>query len=199
FLSSARLAAGDVEGARAAAREEVELGRRFGAARPLGTALRAAGVAEGGKAGLELLAEAVATLRRSPSRLELARALVEYGAAVRRHGARAQAREPLREGLEMAQGFGAVVLERRAHEELVASGARPRRRELSGVDSLTPSERRVAELAAAGMTNREIAQRLFVTVKAVQWHLRHVYGKLEVQGREELARALGQQRRGLGG
>jgi len=191
FLSSARLAAGDVEGARAAACEEVELARGFGAARPLGIALRAAGVAERGERGLGLLEESVRTLRRSPSRLELARSLVDLGAAVRRHGRRAKAREPLREGLELAQGFGAVVLERRAHEELVASGAKPRRRELSGVDSLTPSERRVAEMAAEGMTNREIAQQLFVTVKAVQWHLGNTYRKLEISSREDLARELG--------
>jgi DNA-binding CsgD family transcriptional regulator len=183
YLSSARLAAGDRDRAREVANEEVDLTRRFGAPRPLGIALRSAGLAERGKRGVELLKESVATLRRSPSRLELARALIDLGAAIRRGGRRAEARQPLREGLELAQRFGAVVLERRAREELLATGARPRKRELTGAASLTPSERRVAEMASSGMTNREVAQTLFVTVKAVQWHLRNGYRKLGIAGR----------------
>lgn len=190
FLSEARLAAGDRDGARAAAMEELELTRRYGAARPIGVALRAAGLAEGGATGIELLEEAVATLRRSPSQLELTRALVDLGGAVRRAARPAEARRPLREGLELADRLGAVRLARKAREELLASGARPRRRELTGPAALTPGELRVATLAASGMTNREIAQNLFVTVKAVQWHLRNAYRKLGVGGRDELARAL---------
>lgn len=91
----------------------------------------------------------------------------------------------------MAERCGALALERRARDELVATGARPRRRQLTGVDSLTPSERRVAEMAAEGLTNRAIAQSLFVTVKAVQWHLRNAYRKLDVRSREELPALLG--------
>lgn len=184
-------ATGEIDGARTAAGEEVELARRFGARRPLGISLRAAGMVERGEAGIPLLVESVEVLRPSPAEFELARSLVELGAALRRSGRRAEAREPLQEGREMAQRFGAVVTERRAFDELEASGARPRRRELSGVHSLTPSERRVAELAASGMTNREIAQSLFVTVKAVQFHLTNVYRKLEVDGRDRLSGALG--------
>jgi DNA-binding CsgD family transcriptional regulator len=90
----------------------------------------------------------------------------------------------------MARGFGALALERRAEEELKAAGARPRRRELSGAGALTPSERRVAGMAADGMSNPEIAQALFVTNKAVQWHLGNSYRKLEISGREALAEAL---------
>lgn len=191
FLSSALLASGDREGARGAAREEVELARRFGAARPLGIALRAAGLAEGGETGIGMLEEAVKTLRRSPSKLELSRALIDLGASMRRANHPTAAREPLREGLEMADRFGAAVLGQQAREELLASGAKPRRREVSGAGSLTPSELRVAKLAASGMTNREIAQSLFVTIKAVQWHLRNAYRKLEISSRDELARQLG--------
>jgi len=153
-------------------------------------ALRSAGLAEGGARGLELLAEAVGVLRSSPSALELARALIDAGAAVRRDGRPGDAREPLREGLDMAQRFGAVVLERQASGELLASGVRTRRREVTGADALTPSERRVADMAVEGMTNREIAQSLFVTVNAVRFHLRNTYGKLEVYSREELGLAL---------
>ncbi len=62
---------------------------------------------------------------------------------------------------------------------------------LSGPESLTAGEDRVASLAAEGLSNREIAQRHFVTVKAVQWHLRNIYRKLDVSSREELPEALG--------
>jgi len=88
--------------------------------------------------------------------------------------------------------MGASGLADRAHEELVVAGGRPRRerRMLSGRESLTASEDRVAAMAAEGLSNREIAQRLFVTIKAVQWHLRNVYRKLEVDSREELPAAL---------
>lgn len=86
--------------------------------------------------------------------------------------------------------FGARALERRAGDELAASGARPRRRELSGVESLTPSERRVAQLVADGLGNRQVAESLFVTRKTVEGHLRGVFGKLEITSREQVAAAL---------
>jgi DNA-binding CsgD family transcriptional regulator len=90
----------------------------------------------------------------------------------------------------MATSCGARPLAARAHQELLSAGARPRRGRLNGVESLTASELRVARMAEAGMTNREIAQALFVTVKAVALHLTHVYEKLEITGRAQLAGAL---------
>jgi DNA-binding CsgD family transcriptional regulator len=78
----------------------------------------------------------------------------------------------------------------RARVELVATGARPRRLVLSGVDSLTPSERRVADLAAQGMSNRDIAQALFVTQRTVETHLTHAFRKLSIGSRDQLATAL---------
>jgi DNA-binding CsgD family transcriptional regulator len=82
------------------------------------------------------------------------------------------------------------MLTERAEAELRAAGARPRRLALSGSDSLTASERRVAGLAAAGLSNRQIAQQLFVTVNTVESHLRHSYVKLGVHSRGELPAAL---------
>jgi DNA-binding CsgD family transcriptional regulator/tetratricopeptide (TPR) repeat protein len=186
WLALARTALGESDRACQAAYEEVELARRFGAPRPLGIALRVAGLVDGGREGLERLTESVTVLRRSPAALELARALIDLGAATRRRGSPATARDPLREGMALAQRMGAIALERRAHDELLAAGGRPRRRELTGLASLTPSELRVAELAAAGLTNREIARSLFVTVKAVRFHLGNVYRKLDADGREQL-------------
>ena len=122
--------------------------------------------------------------------LERARALAELGAALRRAGRPLEARESLRLAVDLAQRCGATALEEWAFEELRAAGARPRRRQLSGVAALTPAERRVAELAAAGRMNREIAETLVVTLDTVEYHLRHVYRKLGIASRSELTTAL---------
>jgi DNA-binding CsgD family transcriptional regulator len=161
--------------------------RRNGLPRGLGTALRRAALITG---DIDLLHEAVAVLERSPARLEHARALVELGAAQRRANERLAAREPLRAGLDLAQRCGAIRLADRAAEELRATGARPRRAALSGRDALTASERRVAEMAASGLSNPEIAQALFVTIKTVEGHLSGAYRKLDVRSRGELPQAL---------
>ena len=186
----ALLQLGEQEEARRLAAEELELARSWGAPRALGAALRASGLVEGGTKGLALLEEAVAVLAPSPARLEHAKARTELGAALRRANRRAEAREQLRKGLELASICGAAPLVARAETELLATGARPRRISLSGVGSLTPSERRVAQLAAEGPTNREIAQTLFVTSRTVEVHLTSVYGKLGISSRSQLAGAL---------
>ena len=173
------------------AREEVELAREWGAPRPIGVALRARGLAEGGAEGIETLRESVAVLEGSTARLELARSLVELGAALRRANQRSDARELLKQGLDLAVRSRAVPLVERAEQELAATGARPRRLLLSGVESLTASERRVAGFAAEGLSNKDIAQALFVTTKTVEVHLSNVYRKLGIGSRGELPQALG--------
>jgi DNA-binding CsgD family transcriptional regulator len=175
--------------AREIALQEVELARRWGAPRPLGVALRTLGLLEG-RRGEEHLREAVEVLRDSPARLDYARALVELGAALRRSNQRASAQQALRQGLDLAHRVGAAPVAERARQELAATGARPRRLARSGVEALTGSERRVARMAAEGMANKEIAQTLFVTVKAVEVHLSSVYRKLGIASRRELPRAL---------
>jgi len=162
--------------------DELERARASGAPRALGIALRAAALLGEDE---DLMRESVAVLEPCGARLEHARSLVELGSLLRRRGPAAPAREPLREGLEMASRCGASVLARRAQDELLASGARPRRAALSGVESLTASERRVAALACE-MTNRQIAQTLFVTEKTVETHLGHVYTKLGISSRKQL-------------
>jgi len=144
----------------------------------------------GGQRGLDALGGAVTVLQESGARLEHARALVELGAAMRRANQRTAAREPLRAGLDLAYRRGAAQLAQRAATELRATGARPRRAVLTGLAALTPSERRVAELAAGGMSNPEIAQALFVTLNTVEGHLRHVYQKLAIGSRGQLPAAL---------
>jgi DNA-binding CsgD family transcriptional regulator len=156
--------------------------RRLDPARPRAGRRRAA--------GLELLSGAVDALAASPLGLEHAWALHDLGGALRRAGRRADAREPLRQALELADRKEALLLARHARDELAATGARPRRTALSGPASLTPSERRVAELAATGLSNREIAESLWVTRKTVELHLGHAYGKLGIRARTQLAGAL---------
>jgi DNA-binding CsgD family transcriptional regulator len=97
---------------------------------------------------------------------------------------------PRRRRAQLADRCGARALATAAREELVASGARPRRAARSGVDALTPSERRVARMAAEGLGNREIAQALFVTVRTVEGYLTNVYQKLAIGSRDQLAEAL---------
>ena len=172
---------------------ELALARDLGAPRALGVALRAIGLVTGSNTGLAHLTEAVAILARSAARLEHARALIDLGAGLRRAGLRATARTNLWQAHELAFRCGADLLVQRAREELLASGARPRRERLSGPDSLTPSELRVARLAAEGRSNPEIAHQLFLTRRTVETHLTHAYQKLEFVSRAELADALGKQ------
>jgi len=181
---------GRLDQARALAAEELTLARAIGAPRAIGVALRACALAETGARRLELLREGVATLETSQGALELARARIDLGAALVRAGRRDDARAPLRAGQEGAVSAGATPLVERAHRELLATGARPRRTAAAGRDGLTPSELRVTEMAASGQTNREIAQALFVTEKTVETHLGRAFMKLGVRSRKHLAQAL---------
>src|SRR5205085_811004 len=181
---------GQPQEARELVQEELELSRQWGAARNIGISLRALGLVEGGRTGDRLLREAVDVLTHSPARLEHARALVDLGAALRRANSRSEARQLLRQGIELAHQCGASALVTLANEELAATGAHARTILLSGLDALTASERRVAQMAAEDLSNKEIAQTLFVTVKTVEQHLGRVYRKLDIGSRRELGAAL---------
>jgi DNA-binding CsgD family transcriptional regulator len=139
---------------------------------------------------IDLLEQAVEVLEGSQAVTELIRSRVELGAALRRGNRRSEARQLLSEAREQAHAIGAWAIEQQAAGELRVAGARPRRLSFSGADSLTASQRRVAEMAAQGLANREIAQALFVTPRTVEQHLYNAYKKLGIQSRAELARAL---------
>ena len=191
IAAAAWLALDDTERAAALAQESLRLAERIDVAHERVRALRLIGLCNRDGGGLHTLGEAVALGRSGPQRLETIRALIDYGAALRRANRRAEARHPLQQAADMARAGGATLLLERARTELSASGARPRRDAfLSGPGSLTPSERRIAQLAAAGQTNREIASGLFVTPKTVEYHLRNAYRKLDIETRRELAEAL---------
>ena len=181
---------GRAEEATTLAETELALARAFGAPRALAIALGGAGRLARGQRAIQQLTEASSVLKGSPAQLERARVLVEYGAALRRANRRTAARAQLRDGLLLAERCGATPIAEHARDELAATGARPRRAEYR--HTLTPSERRVAQMAATGLGNREIAQALFVTEKTVEWHLRQAYRKLDVHSRHDLPRALGE-------
>lgn len=175
------------EEARALAEASLAIARTYASPEATGLALRTLGVLT---ADIDALSEAAGILAVTETRLEHARALVELGAALRRANHRRDAREPLHAGLDLATRLGATALRRQAIEELVATGARPRRHRRTGVEALSPSERRVARLAAEGQRNRDIAQALFVTTKTVEVHLSSCYRKLGITSRTDLAALL---------
>jgi DNA-binding CsgD family transcriptional regulator len=181
---------GEREQAQRLAAEELELAESFGAKRAIGLAQRAVALVADDATTLPALERAVVTLTDSPALLDLAVATADLAAAQRRAGQRASARESATRAQELAMSCGATVLARRALEEALAAGARPRRVAQRGVESLTPSELRVAQRAAEGHSNREIAEDLFVTIKTVEMHLAHAYGKLGIRSRTQLAEAL---------
>jgi len=188
-LASARL--GDLEQAERLFDEEIRRAREFGAAGALGRALSArARTMQDDADRIETLREAVACLRDSQLALERARALVGLGTVLRRAKKRQEARGPLRDGLDLAARCGARALARHALSEIKAAGARPRRTALSGIEALTPREREIATLAARGLSNREISELLFVTLKTVEYHLHHTYRKLSIRSRAGLATLL---------
>ena len=187
YLALSLHALGRLQDARTVVAEELARARAFGAPRPLGIALRTSGVVSPPEHAEPLLREAVEVLQDSPARLELARGQVELGAFLRRTGSRSAAREHLLRGLDAAVGLGADALAAQARAELAVAGARPRRSAVVGVEALTASERRVAELAARGLTNREIAARLVVSAKTVETHMHAVLRKLQVETRKQLA------------
>ena len=110
----------------------------------------------------------------------------------RRANRRSEAREPLRRALDLAARCGAEPVAAEARTELAACGARPRRALFTGRESLTASERRVAELVAQGLSNPEVARALVVSRSTVESHLKATYRKLDVSSREELTEALGE-------
>ena len=187
LAAEAAQALGRTEEAREHAAEAVRRGRAAGTGRAVGTALTAAGVAAPREQGTTLLTEAATALADSPSRYRLARALLELGSARALEGEEASAEGPLLEALELADEFGAQPLVVRARRELAAIGRRPRRAARRGVEALTPSELRVAGLAAEGHSTPQIAHRLHITRKTVESHLGQTYRKLEISGRDELA------------
>jgi len=126
----------------------------------------------------------------TPDVFEEGRTRLAYGERLRRARNRKLAREQLRVALETFELLDARLWIDRARAELAASGETLRRRDPSTIDELTPQELQIAMLLAGGKTTREAAVAMFPSPKTIEYHLRHVYLKLDIHSREELARAL---------
>ncbi len=183
----ALLALGRPEEARAMSAANTALAEAFGAPAVVGAALRVHALVVGGPEALELLERAVELLDGAPALLDLAHAQLAVGRARQAAGDDGGARRAFAAARELAEELGAKPLEDEAMAALLAAGGRPRRARARGQGALTPSERRIAEQAARGLTNREIAEALFVTEKTVEGHLRNSFRKLEVTSRTQLA------------
>ncbi|MGW1214787.1 AAA family ATPase [Streptomyces sp. NPDC002499] len=186
-----RHALGDPREALALAEEELRLAREWGTPRTVGRALRTLGTVTGGRRGLELAEESVRLLRTAPATAEpeLVAALLAQGRQLTAaEGARA--RECLREAAERAERLGALRLRALAEEALREGGARRPPLVRTGSRSLTGSERRIAQLAAQGRTNTEIADLLHLARRTVETHLTSTYKKLGIRRRGELPQAL---------
>lgn len=190
WRSELALALGPGPESRELVAEELAIARAAGALGPIAVATRAAGLLAPRDRSVALLQAAVESASSSPWRLEYARALIDLGSALRRSNRRIDARHPLRLGIDLAHRCGAQPLVETGTTELRVAGGKPRRLRLSGVDALTASELRVAQLAAEGRSNRGIAQTLFITTKTVETHLYHVFAKLGVESRGALRTAL---------
>ncbi|MFJ8655181.1 AAA family ATPase [Streptomyces rochei] len=192
-VAECRLALGGGQEALALATEELRLARVWNTPRTVGRALRVLGTATGGRRGLKLAEDAVRTLREAPvdTGMELTEALLAQGRQLLAAGERGRARDRLREAAELAERKGAVRLLALAGQALRDSGARSPATAQTGSGALTGSERRIAELAAAGRTNTEIADLLHLARRTVETHLTSTYRKLRIRRRTELPAALG--------
>ena len=184
---------GDRDRAREMASEELSLAEKSQIPGVVAEALIAMAIVEDGMAGIARLRTAVEILDDSPRMLTRIRAITVLGGMLRRNQRAREARDHLKSALDLAHRHGAVALADDARQELIVAGGRPRRPTTTGLDALTPSERRVAQLVAQGLTNRQIAHFLFVSPRTVTTHLTHIYQKIGLSSRSELSALLTEQ------
>jgi DNA-binding CsgD family transcriptional regulator len=134
--------------------------------------------------------EAIERLSRTALGPELARAHLLYGEWLRHEGRRADSRAQLRAAHDMFTSIGMHAFAERARTELQATGEQVRIHAVETSDELTAQERQIAELARDGLSNPEIGARMFLSPRTVEWHLRHVFTKLGIKSRRDLASAL---------
>src|SRR4051812_36590163 len=163
----------------------------------LGIQARCRALVSEGESAERLHREAIERLSRTRLRPELARAHLLYGEWLRRASRRVDARGQLRAAHDQFASIGMEGFAERARGELLATGEKVRKRTAETRDDLTAQERQIAELARDRLSNPEIAARLFLSPRTVEWHLRNVFMKLEIHSRRELATALASSDSGL--
>ncbi len=189
----ATLRSGDENGARAALARLRERAQASGTPWGLGLLARAEALLAADDLAEGLYRESLDHLGRSGVATEMARTHLVYGEWLRRVRRRRDARVQLRAADQMFQAIGASAFAHRARVELLATGEHARVRAPETRDQLTPQERQIARLAAEGESNAQIAAQLFISPHTVAYHLHKVFGKLGVNSRNQLARALGDQ------
>jgi DNA-binding CsgD family transcriptional regulator len=185
-LIEAAVRSGQPERARRAFERVQETTRAAGTDWALGIEARSHALLSDGDDADDLYRDAIARLRRTSIRVQLARTHLLYGEWLRRERRRLDAREQLRTAHELFRDFGVEAFAERARTELEATGERARKRTVETVDQLTPQETHIARLAAEGHTNREIAARLFISTSTVEYHLRKAFRKLDIKSRTQL-------------
>ena len=156
----------------------------------LGVTARAEALLSEGDRADSWFREAIERLGRTRVRAELARAHLLYGEWLRRENRRIDARAQLRVANDQFTSMRMEAFAERAHNELQATGEKVRKRSQETRDDLTPQERQIAHLARDGLSNPEIGARLFLSPRTVEWHLHHVFTKLGITSRRQLASAL---------
>ena len=156
----------------------------------LGVLARSKALLTNGSAAETLYREAIERLGRTRVAVQLGRAHLLYGEWLRREQRRQDARFHLRVAYDSLGDMGAKAFAERARQELVATGATARRRQVDTRDLLTAQEAQIAQLAAGGLTNHEIGSQLFLSHHTVEWHLRKVFTKLAVTSRKQLTATL---------
>jgi DNA-binding CsgD family transcriptional regulator len=195
-LVEAAARCGRTELATVALERLAERSRAAGTELALGIEARGRALVSDGKRADELYRAAVDRLGRCRMALDQARAHLLYGEWLRREQRRVDAREQLRTAHEMFTSMGAEAFAERARRELLATGETVRARTSETRDQLTPQEVQIAQLARDGLSNPEIGARLFISPRTVQYHLRKVFAKLDISSRNQLFRALPDDRRG---
>jgi DNA-binding CsgD family transcriptional regulator len=177
---------GEVEAAAETYDVLAELTRSSGTDLALGIRAMCGALLRDGDTADELYQEALQRLGRTRMRVAPARARLLYGEWLRRRGRRVEARTQLRTAFETLSAMGVEAFAERARRELAATGETLRKRVVDTQGELTPQEAHIVRLAADGLTNPEIAAALYVSPRTVEWHLRHVFGKLGISSRREL-------------
>jgi ATP/maltotriose-dependent transcriptional regulator MalT len=185
-LVEAAARAGDTELARDALERLTTATRPYGNDAALGIEARCRALLNTGDTAEALYRDAIQRLGRTQLRPELARAHLLYGEWLRRESRRIDARDQLRTAYDLFTTIGMEAFAERTRRELTATGETVRKRTNEVPTALTPQESQIAQLARDGFSNPDIATRLYISPRTVEWHLRKVFTKLDIRSRQQL-------------